>query len=82
MASDALEPGAYLRHVEADGYANAWLIPARGSETTIEISVQYTERTSEEVGELVSAALVLILAISELARLVARRRRRARLADQ
>jgi hypothetical protein len=81
-ASDAVEPGAYLRHVEADGYANAWLIPARGSETTIEISVQYTERTSEEVGELVSAALVLILAISELARLVARRRRRARLADQ
>jgi hypothetical protein len=81
-AADAVEPGAYLRHVEADGYANAWLIPARGSETTIEISVQYTERTSEEVGELVSAALVLILAISELARLVARRRRRARLADQ
>jgi hypothetical protein len=81
-ASDAVEPGAYLRHVEADGYANAWLIPARGSETTIEISVQYTERTSEEVGELVSAALALILAISELARLVARRRCRARLADQ
>jgi hypothetical protein len=82
MASDSLEPGAYLRHVEADGYANAWLIPARGSETTIEISVQYTERTSEEVGELVSAALALFLATSELARIVGRRRYRARLADE
>jgi hypothetical protein len=82
MASDALEPGAYLRHVEADGYANAWLIPAPGSQTTIEISVQYTERTSEEVGGLVSAALALLLATSELARLVGRRRYRARLADE
>ena len=67
MASDALEPGAYLRHVEADGYANAWLIPAHGSQTTIEISVQYTEGTTEEVGGLVSAALALLLASSELA---------------
>jgi hypothetical protein len=82
IASDALEPGAYLRHVEADGYANAWLIPAPGSQTTIEISVQYTERTSEEVGGLVSAALALLLATSELARLVRRRRCRARLAGQ
>jgi len=81
-ASNALEPGAYLRHVEADGYANAWLIPAPGSQTTIEISVQYTERTGEEVGGLVSAALALLLATSELARLVRRRRCRARLAGQ
>jgi hypothetical protein len=76
MVSDGLEPGAYLRHVEADGYANAWLIPACGSQATIEISVQYTERTSQEVGELVAAALAVLLATSELARLVRRGRRR------
>jgi hypothetical protein len=81
-ASDALEPGAYLRHVEVDGYANAWLIPARDAQTTVEISVQYAGRSSEGVGELVSAALVLILGTSELARLVRRRRYRRRLADQ
>jgi hypothetical protein len=81
MASDALEPGANLRHVEADGYANAWLIPARGSQTTIEISVQYTGRTSEGVGVLVSSALAVILATNELVRLIGRRRHRARLAN-
>jgi len=62
MSSHALEPGEYLRHVEADGYANAWLIPAPGSQTTIEISVQYTGGTNEGVGELVSVTLALILA--------------------
>ena len=77
-----MEAGAYLRHVEADGYANAWLIAAPNAETTIEISVQYTGETSERVGELVSAALLLILVTSEIARLVGRRRLRARLADQ
>jgi hypothetical protein len=81
MASDALEPGAYLRHVEADGYANAWLIPTSGSQTTIEISVQYTGRTSEGVGVLVSSALAVILATNELVRLIGRRRHRARLAN-
>jgi hypothetical protein len=82
MSSHALEPGEYLRHVEADGYANAWLIPAPGSQTTIEISVQYTGGTNEGVGELVSVTLALILAAYELARLVGRRRYRARMADQ
>jgi hypothetical protein len=82
MEGDGMEAGAYLRHVEADGYANAWLIAAPNAETTIEISVQYTGETSERVGELVSAALLLILVTSEIARLVGRRRLRARLADQ